>query len=80
MTAQTPPKENPPSPRIPWLYWWLIFLALFVWNIFTLWPKVVPEIEIPYTAFVDQVKADNVSQLKITGDEITGQFVKPIIY
>lgn len=80
MTVQTPPKENTPSPRIPWLFWWLIFLALFVWNVVALWPKAVPEVEIPYTAFVAQVKADNVARVKITGDEITGQFVKPIAW
>jgi cell division protease FtsH len=56
----------------------LIPLVLIVWNIVTLLPKVHPEVTIPYTAFLAQVRASNVSKVHISGDAITGSFVKPI--
>src|SRR5437867_3451307 len=58
-------------------FWWLIMLALLVWNVIALWPTNRPEVQIPYTTFVAQVRADNVAKVHIVGAVITGQFVQP---
>jgi len=77
---QKTPQPEPPKRPFPIWIWWLVFLGLLIWNIFSLWPAPVPEVTIPYTTFVDQVKAGNVSAVKITGDSITGQFVEPLAW
>ncbi len=76
---QQPPQgqpQKPPPSRRSVLIWWLVMLALMIWNIMTFWPKEHPEVEIPYTTFLAQVRADNVSKVQISGDEIKGSFVK----
>ena len=68
------PNDTPPQrPRIS-LTWWLIMLALLAWNFWTLVPKGKQEIAIPYTAFVDQIQAGNVTEVQISGAEISGTF------
>src|SRR3954453_16259377 len=59
-------------------FWWIILIGLMVWNVAHLWRKPVPEISVPYTVFLDQIRADNVAQVQILGDKITGSFVKPL--
>src|SRR4029077_360918 len=68
----------PPSPLREVIKWVLILLVLMIWNIVALRPKALPEVNIPYSAFLDQVRASNVAKVQIVGDEITGSFVKPI--
>jgi cell division protease FtsH len=75
----SPPQPEPPAPR--WqqiVFWVLIPLALMIWNIVALWPKAHPEVNIPYSAFLSQLRAGNVAKVRIAGDQITGSFVKPI--
>jgi cell division protease FtsH len=75
--------SQPGPPRSPWLQaiiWVLMPLVLIVWNIVALWPKTHPEVNIPYSAFLAQVRASNVAKIHIIGDEITGSFVKPIAW
>lgn len=76
------PAEQKPKPELPRKvspgFWWIIFFGLTVWNVAHLWPKPVPEISVPYTVFLDQIRADNVAQVQILGDKITGSFVKPL--
>jgi hypothetical protein len=43
-----------------------------------LWPTIHPKVDIPYTVFLAQVRADNVSKVHIVKDAITGSFVKPL--
>ena len=69
----------PKKPGIPW-GWWLIFLTLMIWNLWTFWPKSQPEVSLPYSAFLDQVKKDNVASLQLRGSEITGKFVNSITW
>jgi hypothetical protein len=45
--------------RWAWL-WWLFIIGLMVWNVWALLPATRPEVNIPYTAFLAQVRADNV--------------------
>ena len=55
----------PPRPNISWP-WWLLFMALMIWNLWTFWPRSQPEVSLPYSAFLDQVKKDNVFSLQIS--------------
>jgi cell division protease FtsH len=74
--GQQNPRKPQPSP-MTLLFWWLVMLGLIVWNIMTFWPKANPEVTIPYSTFLDQVRSDNVAKIHITEDRITGDFVKP---
>jgi len=74
--GQQGPGGQPPSPRTIRI-WWLIMIGLVMWNIVTFWPKTVSEATIPYTAFLDQVRGDNVGEVHITEGQITGSFIKP---
>ncbi len=58
------------------LIWWLVMAGLMAWNVVTFWPKTNPEVTLPYTTFLDQVRSDNVAKVQVTGDEITGTFIK----
>jgi cell division protease FtsH len=78
---QKPPQQSEPPKRLfPNWFWWVIFVGLLAWNIASFWPKSVPEINIPYSTFIQQVQNDNVAKVQIVGDEITGSFIKPIVW
>ena len=70
-----------PSPK-PWLsrVGWLILMALLAWNLWILWPRKQVQILLPYSDFLSEVRADNVAQMKITGSEIQGAFIKPVVW
>ena len=75
---ETPP-QPPKKPRLQ-IYWWLIFIGLLVWNAWLLlMPKGGASIDISYSAFIDQVKRGNISQVTLKADQIDGTFVKPIV-
>src|SRR5208283_331521 len=61
-------------------FWWVVFLALLIWNaaLFLQSPKT--EALIPYSGFLEQVRAGNVSEVLIAGPQISGTFVKPILW
>ena len=69
--------KQPPSP-VPRssLVWYLIMLGLMAWNVITFWPKTAAQATLPYTTFLDQVRSDNLAKVHISGDQITGTFVK----
>ena len=67
------PQDIPPAPRMHW-GWWLVLLALMAWNIYSFLPRTPPQIDLPYSTFLDQVKTGNVASVKITGSAITGSF------
>jgi cell division protease FtsH len=68
--------QKPQPPRLLW--WWVILGTLLVWNAIIFWPRPVPEATIPYTTFLEQVRADNVAHALVVGDRISGSFVKSI--
>lgn len=80
-TESTPPDNTPPTQRlrIPWA-WWLLFLFLLAWNVWTFWPRSQPKASLPYSTFLDQVKAGNVTSVQISGSEITGQFLNQVTW
>ena len=59
---------------------WIIFVLLMLWNLWSFVPRSTPEVALPYTAFVAQVGAGNVSSVRIVGEAITGGFVHPITW
>ena len=58
--------------------WWIFLAVVLAWNVFSYWPKPSPEARIPYSTFLDQVRANNVSRLLIAGDRINGSFITAI--
>ncbi len=74
-----PTQQKPDLPRWPrwrWI-WWPILLALAIWNVILFLPTRQPEVNIPYSAFLSQVRADNVTHVHISGTEISGTFAQP---
>ena len=76
MLEQSPHQQKS---RISWT-WWLLFMALMIWNLWTFWPRSQSEVNLPYSAFLDQVKKDNITNIVISGSEITGKFLKPVVW
>ncbi len=74
------PSQNRKLPQIPKWIWWVALIALVVWNIFLFRPKSQAEVTIPYSTFVAQVRDGNVSSVQISGEQITGVFVKPVVW
>ncbi len=71
-------QDNQPQRRqIHWI-WWIILIALLVWNIVLFLPKGTPQVTLPYSNFLNQVNKGNVASVQISGSEITGKFVNPI--
>jgi cell division protease FtsH len=71
-----PPSDNPTPPQRPRIspIWWVILIALFIWNVWTLLPQPQQEIAVPYTAFISQIKNGNVKDVQIDGSQISGDF------
>lgn len=61
-------------------FWWILMLGLLIWNIISYFPRSRPEAQIPYTTFIDQVKAGNVTDVQISGDQITGDFTSSFLW
>jgi cell division protease FtsH len=83
MAPQQEQQKGPPQQQMPRiaLFWWIVLIALLIWNIITFWPRTHPRVvDIPYTVFLSQVRADNVSKVQISGDKITGSFIKPFLW
>jgi cell division protease FtsH len=66
-----------PKKRIS-IFWWLVILAMLVWNVITFWPQSQPSVELPYSEFIHQVRSGNVSSVTIQGSDIKGDFKKAI--
>jgi cell division protease FtsH len=85
MTMQSPNQKQPDGqlqaspPRIS-LFWWILLISLMIWNVFTYFRAAPPQADIPYSTFIEQVKAGNISTVTITGNEVTGQFIKPLTW
>jgi cell division protease FtsH len=73
MESQKPPQRQGINP-----IWWIVMLALIAWNIYAFWPRSQPQVSIPYSSFIQQVKDDHVKAVEINGSAITGDFTQPI--
>jgi cell division protease FtsH len=74
---QNNPQGTPPRAKFSWI-WWVVLLALLVWNLLVFLPQGTPEVTLPYSNFIDQVEKGNVASVTITGSTITGTFVNAI--
>ena len=74
-TPPVSPQDNPQKPHIS-NTWWIIMMALLAWNVWSLWPQISHDIAIPYSSFVDQVSANNITSVQINGAQISGTFQK----
>src|SRR5215831_1611591 len=72
---QPPPRQYRVNPG-----WWVVFWMLMAWNLWTFLPRSSAEVALPYSAFLAQVKAGNVSQVRIQGDAITGSVTHAIAW
>src|ERR1700730_6578651 len=80
MTRNEGPPQTPGGPeQKPLPQWWFALIVLLVvWNVIALFAQPRGGAgTIPYTAFLAQVRPVNVSQVDITGDQISGHFAKP---
>ncbi|HHX65066.1 MAG TPA: ATP-dependent zinc metalloprotease FtsH [Chloroflexi bacterium] len=60
--------------------WLLLLIALFVaFNVWALWPGRTTGIHIPYSAFINEVRAGNVVRVRIVGPDINGTFAEPVL-
>src|SRR5271166_6139942 len=76
--GRTPEQRQPPLQNL--LLWWILLAGLLVWNAVSLWPRGTPSVDIPYSTFLAQVSANNVSKVHIVGDGITGTFVTALLW
>jgi cell division protease FtsH len=67
-------------PKIPSWLWLVVLLGIIVWSMFAFRPNSQPEVTIPYSTFISQVKQGNVKSVTISGTSITGTFVKPLTW
>jgi cell division protease FtsH len=76
------PQQPTPPPRQRLLFWWVILTALLLWNLSVFWGKTTAEqtAEIPYTTFLAQVRAGNVTEISLQAENIIGTFERPIVW
>jgi cell division protease FtsH len=72
-------ESEQPTARAHWS-WWLFLLIVLAWNVWLFWPTSQTEVDIPYSTFLAQIRAGNVAQVQIAGDQITGSFMQAIIW
>ena len=73
------PKQQSRLPKLGWV-WWIVLLALLVWNALLFFLAGIPQADLPYSAFIAQVQTGNVKDVQITGSQITGDFVTPVTW
>ncbi len=87
-----PPRRTPPGPDHPpgtptqvpsptpnWI-WWVVLATVMAWNVWSFLLPAKPEVTIPYSALLAQIRDGNVTRVKIVGDAITGAFAKPVAW
>nr|PZN68415.1 MAG: cell division protein FtsH [Sphaerobacter thermophilus] len=77
-----PGEPRPPAqgrPRFPTWILWVALLALALWNVYTFfWPSSGARLNIPYSAFIQQVEGENVSSVTIRGQQVSGTFTEEV--
>jgi cell division protease FtsH len=75
------PSPRPGGFRFPRWLSLAIFLGLLLWNAYLIFaPEPVPSVEIPYSTFLAQARADNVAVVTISDQAVTGTFRAAILY
>jgi len=66
---------RPPAPPVVRWVWWAGMALLLAWNLYTfLVPKTAPAASLSYSAFLDQVRSDNVASVNLAGQNAEGVF------
>jgi cell division protease FtsH len=76
-------ERTPPRWRGRLGSWWLAALVLLAWNAFSLLTTSTapaPVIELPYSAFLDQLDGGNVSAVDFQGNAVSGQLRRAITF
>jgi cell division protease FtsH len=60
--------------------WWLVVLAVLALNFWLFRSTSPAAADIPYSTFLAHVRAGNVTEVQIAGDQITGSFARPIVW
>ena len=72
------PQRPPQSPLVRWI-WWVGMALLLAWNLYAfLLPKTAPAATLSYTAFLEQVRADNVASVTLAGQSAERVFKNAI--
>ena len=77
--APGPERQSAMPPRRTWLWFALILLANFL-LVRLLFPGPEAPVEVPYTFFIEQVRAGNVESIYSQGDTVEGRFEEPVTY
>src|SRR5271155_2282153 len=74
------PQPGDPQPKRLPAWWFALIVLLVAWNAiaFFAYPG-ASAISIPYTTLLAQVRGGNVATIQVTGDQISGSFVKPYV-
>ena len=85
-----PPKEpesstnnspaTPPTNSAVTIMQWALFVIFLFWTLSSFWPSGDQSVALPYSAFLEQVQAGNVTQVNITGSDIDGDLAKSIVW
>ena len=67
-------------PRLPNYVRWLVLLGLLCWTLWAIWPQGTAAVELPYSAFLEQVEAANVAAVTVIGNQIQGSFNRPVTF
>src|SRR6476469_5559476 len=69
-------------PRIPsWLTWAATLVFLLLWNLILFMDVGTPaSAEVPYSEFISQTKAGNVTTVQIDGQAVSGTFAQPVVW
>jgi len=88
--SQKPPGKTPPTPggagpqgtsSGPYgvgLLTWAIFLLLALWNLWSYMPRETRQANLPYSVFIQQLSAGNVTRVSLVGSRISGEFARAI--
>jgi cell division protease FtsH len=76
-TPPAAPEPNAPQEAAPGServspFSWLLLALLMAWNLWWFFPRSTAEVALPYSEFVAQVAAENVTQVRIVGEAISG--------
>jgi cell division protease FtsH len=73
------PTGLPKMPR--WLPWAIGIGVLLVWNVFLFLPGgSQASVAIPYSAFVAQAAKGNITSVQLSGQQVTGAFIEPVVW
>src|SRR5262249_23174 len=77
-----PPRggTEPPSPYRMTPLWWLILIALGLWNLWAFFPRQNSDLTLTYSSFIAQLRGGNVAQVHLSGETITGSFKEPVVW